>query len=234
VVPDEKNSRTLLRERVRGELTRAILEGTLQPGQRLRDDELIAWLGTSRAPIREALTHLAEVGLVEMAPNRFTRVATISPRLYADIAAVWGTLLTRGLYWAIQVFPVEDVPVLEELVDELRGSDPSAYPPGPTVIDRFLALILVHCRNRVLLDNIRVHDPVLQLGVNSFKGFLPPEPIADFFEEVVRRCRSHDVVGFEREMRAFLSGPMRAFVDSTAAFVRQPEPVRSLDARPPA
>ncbi|MCU1528986.1 MAG: hypothetical protein JWP75_2749 [Frondihabitans sp.] len=193
---------------------RAILDGTLQPGERLRDDELTAWLGTSRAPIREALGSLAEVGLVEMSPNRFTRVATISPRLYAESAAVWATLVTRALHWGILDFPPSSLPRLEALSAELRASDPAHFPPGPTVIDRFLAEITVHCRNQVLLETIRMHDALLQLGVNSFKGFLKSEPIADYFDELVARCREHDISGFEAGMREFLAGPMRTFVET--------------------
>ncbi|NRD26452.1 GntR family transcriptional regulator [Frigoribacterium sp. VKM Ac-2836] len=53
----------------------AVLDGTLAPDERLVDDELIAWLGVSRTPIRSALERLDEAGLVELAPNRYTRVA---------------------------------------------------------------------------------------------------------------------------------------------------------------
>jgi DNA-binding GntR family transcriptional regulator len=56
-------------------LQRAILDGTLVAGERLHDEELIGWLGVSRTPIRTALERLTDLGLVEMEPNRFTRVA---------------------------------------------------------------------------------------------------------------------------------------------------------------
>lgn len=67
--------RRLLRDTVREQLRTAILDGTLEPGERLHDDELISWLGVSRTPLREALADLTRAGLVEMAPNRYTRVA---------------------------------------------------------------------------------------------------------------------------------------------------------------
>lgn len=66
----------LLRDTVRHKIHAAIMDGTLEPGERLNDDELIAWLGVSRTPIREALSQLARAGLIEMAPNRYTRVTT--------------------------------------------------------------------------------------------------------------------------------------------------------------
>jgi DNA-binding GntR family transcriptional regulator len=68
--------RQLLRDTVRSRIRDAIVDGTLEPGERLHDDELIAWLQVSRTPIREALGDLVRAGLVEMAPNRYTKVAT--------------------------------------------------------------------------------------------------------------------------------------------------------------
>lgn len=68
-------ARTLLRDVVHEQLSEAILTGTFEPGERLMDDEVAAWLGASRTPIREAMFQLQREGLVEIATNRFTRVA---------------------------------------------------------------------------------------------------------------------------------------------------------------
>lgn len=70
--------RTLMRHEAYRELRRLIVNGTLQPAERLRDHDVARWLGVSRTPVREALTRLADEGLVEMAPNRYTRVRPLS------------------------------------------------------------------------------------------------------------------------------------------------------------
>ena len=70
--------RVLLRDRAYRRLEAAIVDGTLQPGERLRDSELSKSLGISRTPIREALARLGEAGLVETAANRYTRVAPVA------------------------------------------------------------------------------------------------------------------------------------------------------------
>ena len=54
-----------------------ILSLELAPGAGLDEQELIASLGVSRTPIREALIQLSAEGLVEMLPNRGARVAKI-------------------------------------------------------------------------------------------------------------------------------------------------------------
>jgi DNA-binding GntR family transcriptional regulator len=48
----------------------AILDGRLEPGRRLKEEELARELGISRTPVREALLVLQTEGLLESAPNR--------------------------------------------------------------------------------------------------------------------------------------------------------------------
>ncbi len=69
--------RSLLREHAYESLRDAIVEGTLAPGERLRDSELEAWLGISRTPIREALLQLERARLVIATPGRATIVAPV-------------------------------------------------------------------------------------------------------------------------------------------------------------
>ena len=76
---------TVLGDEVYSRLGEAILDGTLAPGERLRDQELAERLGVSRTPVREALQRLERTGLVEVAPNRYTRVTTPNDKVQADV-----------------------------------------------------------------------------------------------------------------------------------------------------
>ena len=73
-------------DRVYGVLRERILEGELEGGARLHQENLSAQLGVSRTPVREAITRLAAEGLVELLPNRGARVAAVS---LADIRAAF-------------------------------------------------------------------------------------------------------------------------------------------------
>lgn len=97
-IPNETDrpNRTLLRDRVQEQIREAILDGTLQPGERLRDDDLISWLGASRTPVREALTTLAQEGLIEMVPNRYTRIALPTSEQAAHAVRALGVLMGGG------------------------------------------------------------------------------------------------------------------------------------------
>jgi DNA-binding GntR family transcriptional regulator len=59
-------------------LRQEILSGALPPGERLIEEHLTARFGTSRAPLREALSQLAQQGLIEQLPRRGVRVAELS------------------------------------------------------------------------------------------------------------------------------------------------------------
>lgn len=88
-IPTETHPpRQLLRDDVLSRLREAIVDGTLAPGEQLRDAELATWLGVSRTPIREALLELARAGLVHVTPGRSTVVSPIDPRAVRDAQSV--------------------------------------------------------------------------------------------------------------------------------------------------
>lgn len=105
--------RRLLRDDVHGRLRDAIIDGTLEPGEQLRDADLAAWLGVSRTPVREALLRLGQAGLVVALPGRSTTVAAIDVRAVRearDVVAAMHELAVR-----------ESVPLLtDDDLDRMR------------------------------------------------------------------------------------------------------------------
>ncbi|KQR65760.1 GntR family transcriptional regulator [Frigoribacterium sp. Leaf172] len=93
--------RRLLRDVVFDKMLAAIVDGTLEPGERLNDDELTKWLGVSRTPVREAIAQLHAYGLVEIEANRYTRVASRDDVLYAEAAQFLAGLHLLAREWGI-------------------------------------------------------------------------------------------------------------------------------------
>jgi len=56
-----------------------ILNGSIAPGQRLRQEDIAERLGGSRLPVREALRILAAEGLVQIESNKGARVPLLDP-----------------------------------------------------------------------------------------------------------------------------------------------------------
>jgi DNA-binding GntR family transcriptional regulator len=78
-------------------LLEAVITRSLAPGQLLHDRELAQELQVSRTPVREALQRLHEVGLVEIAPGRYTRVTPIDHVKLADVCRVVGQMVALAV-----------------------------------------------------------------------------------------------------------------------------------------
>jgi DNA-binding GntR family transcriptional regulator len=65
-------------DRVYAVVQERILNGDLEAGSRIHQENVSEELGVSRTPVREALARLASDGLVELLPNRGARVAEVT------------------------------------------------------------------------------------------------------------------------------------------------------------
>ncbi|WP_336785790.1 GntR family transcriptional regulator [Paenibacillus sp. MMO-177] len=77
------------KERAFSQIQRWIIDGTLQPGEKLIDAELAESLGVSRTPIREAFQLLEVQGLVSTHPGKETKVTEIEKE---DIFKMYSTM----------------------------------------------------------------------------------------------------------------------------------------------
>jgi DNA-binding GntR family transcriptional regulator len=83
---------------VAADLRRRILAGELQPGQRLKLDELAALCGVSHMPVREALRELEGEGVLEVLPHRGATIRGVDERFvrnFYDVRAAIEGILTR-------------------------------------------------------------------------------------------------------------------------------------------
>ena len=105
---DTTTPRRLLREVVFDQMREAILDGTLQPGERLNDDDLVAWLGVSRTPVREAIAKLHAAGLVEVEANKYTRVASLSDDDYREASQLLAGYHQLAQQWGVPALSEKD------------------------------------------------------------------------------------------------------------------------------
>jgi len=121
-MPTDHVTRVSLSDEAYVRIEAAILDGTLAPGERLRDPELVDWLGISRTPIRHALERLMTQGLVEMERNRYTRVAPF------DVVSVTGAVEVAADLWSGAVrrsvadWEAEDIATVAEIAADLIAS----------------------------------------------------------------------------------------------------------------
>ncbi len=88
----EPIEREVLSARVKDRILRWILEGELAPGSRIVETRVARQLGTSQAPVREALRDLATLGFVEIRPYQGSRVRRPTAAELREAIAVRGEL----------------------------------------------------------------------------------------------------------------------------------------------
>ena len=103
------------------ELSEAIRSLRLPPGTALSEPAVAAWLQVSRAPAREAITRLADQGLVTVVPQVGTQVAPISMRAVHDAVFIREALETSAFRQATEKKELETLE-LHSMVDRNRDA----------------------------------------------------------------------------------------------------------------
>ncbi|MDR7418252.1 MAG: GntR family transcriptional regulator [Armatimonadota bacterium] len=96
-----------------------ILNQAFAPGQRLNVDDLAERLGMSRTPVKDALTALANEGLVDIVPRRGTFVAGLSAEGIAEVFEIRRALELLAAELLIDRVTEDDVARLRERLEAL-------------------------------------------------------------------------------------------------------------------
>lgn len=103
-------------------LIREIIANHYPPGSRLREQEIAARHGVSRASVREALRNVAYAGFVEIEPWRGAKVAEVSRSELLDIFSLLEETYGRCAYWAAERCPESAFPRLDEMLAHLEDA----------------------------------------------------------------------------------------------------------------
>ncbi len=162
-VASAAEGRQLLRDSVFVRIRDAIIDGTLEPGERLVDGELSGWLGVSRTPIREALARLEAAGLVETKPGRYTMVSPIDPRTLADAQEVTAAMNELAVRTAVPLLTDADLAgmraVNDTFAEALRNTDVVAAVEADDAFHRIPVDRAGNAAIRAVLDQ---YTPVLR------------------------------------------------------------------------
>ena len=112
-------SRTVLREQVKDLLLQRIASGELRPGDRIVETRVAAELGTSQAPVREALRDLELLRLVESEPFKGARVRGFGNAELVEVYPVRAALEELAAKEATRRL-AGDVSALEAEVEAMR------------------------------------------------------------------------------------------------------------------
>lgn len=136
------------------QLRTEILSGRIRPGDRIPVEQLAASWGVSATPIRESLRRLAGDGLVDLAPQRGARVASVDASLAHEIYAV--RLLLEPVALRQSLDAAAGDPTFATVVDDAFTALSAAHDMVEHLdAHRAFHLALVsRCPNRTLLAEI--------------------------------------------------------------------------------
>lgn len=99
-----------------------IIDGTLQPGEKLNDSELAQALGVSRTPIRESLQLLEAQGFVKMYPSKATQVTEVEKESIKDLLPPLAALQALSAELAISHLTDDIIALLENTNDRFADA----------------------------------------------------------------------------------------------------------------
>ena len=115
-------SRSVLADQVKDRILQGILSGHYPPDSRIVETQVARELGTSQAPVREALRGLEALGLVEITPFRGARVRHPSRREILEAYVVRSTLEGFAARLAVPRLTDADVAELAGYLEAMRAA----------------------------------------------------------------------------------------------------------------
>jgi len=105
-----------LRDEVVVAIEKAVLVGSVEPGQRLVESEIARQMGISKAPVREALRELERLGLVVSYPRRGTFVAELTPTVASETYSLRAVIESYAARLAVDRHSIRDLDSLDAMI----------------------------------------------------------------------------------------------------------------------
>ncbi len=174
LTPVNLDSYKPLRELVLDAIRSAIMNGTLQPRERLMEIQMAEELGVSRTPIREAMRKLELEGFIVMVPRKGAYVSDLSFKDIADVFEIRAALegLAAGL--ASERITDEELEDMERLLVEKKEAINDNNMSKLVEVDtRFHELMYKASRNErlsAIISNLREQIQRFRLTSLSYPG----------------------------------------------------------------
>jgi DNA-binding GntR family transcriptional regulator len=187
-------SRSVLADQVKERILEGILEGRYPPNSRIVETQVARDLGTSQAPVREALRGLEALGVVEITPFRGARVRHPSRREIIEAYAVRSALETLAARLAVPRMRDLDLDELAGYLDEMQAMAKAG--DGHAVADadaRFHGRIVSLADNRTLEKVWRSLEPFSRTYLTLAVPGADPKWSADLHAPILAALRRRDV-----------------------------------------
>jgi DNA-binding GntR family transcriptional regulator len=201
-------SQPALIDRVYAQLVAAIADGTLVPGQRIRQEELGRALGISRQPISHALQLLKQQKLVEETGRRGLIVSEIDPVSVRGLYQVRSALDALAVRLAAERLAQGGIAAHRRKTAERALTAGLALPPDAPVLAFIEADVAFHTAlyrlsgNRAIEDTVAAQWPHLKRAMRAVLDDPEQHPLVwAEHSEILRLILAGDAGGAERAAR---------------------------------
>lgn len=189
----EEVSRSVLSDQVKDRLLQAILDGRYPPGARIVETRVARELGTSQAPVREALRDLEGLGVIETTAFRGARVRRLSTDELLEAFAVRSELESLGARIAITRLTDADLDELAGYVAEMQDAADAGDVHREAMADAaFHGRIVELAGNATLARVWRTLEPFLRTYITIVAPGSDRRRIADGHQPVLDALRQRD------------------------------------------
>jgi DNA-binding GntR family transcriptional regulator len=195
-------ARTVLREQVKEVLLERILRGDLKPGDRLVETRIAQELGTSQAPVREALRDLELANLVESEPFRGSRVRAVGDDELLQTFPVRAALEELAAKEAARVVG-RDVAALEAEIEAMDVAAKQGDVRAQVAHDiTFHRAVVELSGNRPLLQAWLALGIEVPTAFAVYWTYFDPAELVEFHVPILEAVRQGDVARAGAEARA--------------------------------
>ena len=176
-----------------------IIDGTLAPGERLRDEALAEALGMSRTPVRDALQRLENEGLVVTSSTRRTSVSPVTLKQARDIYPITKTLEAMALQLALPQMDAAALDAMRTANVALAAALAAGNAATATLADEAVhGALIARCGNdelQALLADLKAKVRRLEC---AFWGWADRTPSVRDHEELIAALEAGDGKTAER------------------------------------
>ncbi len=194
-----------LKDQIYEYITSIIQNGDVQPGEKLTEQRICDSLGVSRTPVREAMTQLADEGVIEKKPRRGFFVKTFSQKEQDDFYQVMFALefYAATLYMKIctEAQLQQQERYVQAMWSALRAKQFETYIQTNAALHLY---VVDQCGNALLAQTVHqlFHSPIPTYYVERSDAILSVlEQSIREHEEMIACIRQKDRAGLEAVYR---------------------------------
>jgi DNA-binding GntR family transcriptional regulator len=186
-------SRSVLSDQVKDRLLEAILDGRYPPGARIVETRVARELGTSQAPVREALRDLEALGVVETSPFRGARVRRPSADELLEAFTVRAQLESLAARLALERITDDELDELSLYLEEMQRAANAADSHAEATADASFHGRIVEIAGNATLERIwRLREPFSRTSITMVAPGVDRHLIAALHKPVMDAIRSGD------------------------------------------